>query len=311
MLTRWLASFAVVVAAVSLPAVASAKDHTAVDLVVDGDLPGARAAVVATLGGDLPADARAANMELLVVIERWSTSGGRPKARMDDTAVADGADWNASFVAAREALAEGRMSAAEIRLEALERTAPDAVSRARAHQLMTLAHDLGIHDAAVRSAAPSPAAPPPVGAHFAPEREPEEGRQWYGWETLICDGTAVVTAPFLIGIAGYVLCAPIVHLANGQPVKAAASIGVRLGAPLGLALAGGLIDAGANNGRCEFGCGMGGAIIGGGIGIVSAVVLDAAVLARKDVKRTEKSASLVPMGSARGDRVEVGLAGTF
>lgn len=304
---RWLAPFAVAVTVLSLPAVASAKDRTAIDLVMDGDLRGARAAVVSALGEDLPADARAANMELLVVIERWSTTGGRPKSRLDDTSVDEGADWNASFVAARDALVEGRSAAAESRFEALERSARDAVSRARAQALMTLAHDLGIHDAAVRSTPP-----PPVMVHHAPDGESKNGRVWYGWETLICDGASLVTSTILVGIGGYALCAPIVHLANGQAVKAAASIGLRLGAPLGMGLAAtGLAYAGSD-GECGLGCALA-FVVGAGAGVVSAVALDAAVLARKDADKKEKtsSASIVPTGTARSDRVELGLAGTF
>lgn len=310
---RCLAPFAVAVAIVSLPAVASAQDHTAVDLVVDGDLPGARAAVVSALGGDLPADARAANMELLVVIERWSTTGGRPKSRLDDTAVNEGADWNGSFVAARDALVEGRSAAAESRLGALERSAPDAVSRARAHALMTLAHDVGVHDAATPSAPP-----PPVTAtiRHAPDGPSKEGRVWYGWETLICDGASLVTSTILVGIGGYALCAPIVHLANGQAAKAGASIGLRLGAPLGVGItATALVYAASDGQRCDLGCALA-FVVGAGAGVVSAVVVDATVLARKDVKKTEKTstaptASIVPTGNAHRDRVELGLAGTF
>ena len=79
---------------------------------------------------------------------------------------------------------------------------------------------------------------------------------------------------------------------------------------MGLA-ATGLVYAGSD-GNCGLGCALA-FVVGAGAGVVSAVALDAALLARKDGEKKEKtsSASIVPTGSARSDRVELGLAGTF
>lgn len=309
MLHRWVAAFAVVVTALSLPATAHAEGRSVVELVADGDLRGARAAVIAALGEDLPPDERAANLELLVIIERWSRFVSRPRAHVedDDQPIPDDADWTTSFASAREALVESRFDAAAARLDALARSAPDATSRARAERLATLARAIKAHDFAAPIAQSAATAPPPD----VPTDVTTNDREWYGWETLICDGASIVTSPLLIGIGGYVLCAPIVHLGNGEPVKALASFGLRLGAPVGLGIGFAAIEIGTHNGRCEFGCGFTGLFVGAGIGIVSAIAIDAAALARKDVRKTQKGSAIVPTGSARGDRVELGVAGTF
>lgn len=305
MMKRWLAAFAVVVAAVSVPATASAltKEAAGHHLVAEGDLVRARAAVIAALGGDLSPEERASCLELMVVIERWSAVGTRPRTNIvkDDTPIPEGEDWSSSFTAAREALVAGRYRAAEVRFVALSQSAPDASNRARAEELAMLAHDIAEHD---HKPLPTPAAQDAA--------KPEEGKkveEWYGWETLICDGASIVTAPILVGIGGYLVCAPIVHAANGQGLKALASLGLRVGGPVVFAIAGGLIEAGATD--CRSYCGLGGGIVGFGVGIVTAMVIDSAVLARKDVvKKTEKP-TIVPTGNARADRLEFGIAGTF
>lgn len=303
---RHATALAVVLAAVALPARAEAKDPPAYALAAEGDLERARASVVAALGEDLSAQHRAAYLELMVVIERWSTAGARPHARLAsaETALPESADWNASFAEAREALVAGRYRAATARFATLAKSAPDASSRVRSEALGGLADRIAAHDSA---------RPDVSRAGGAPTDAPEpKTKQWYGWETLICDGASVVTSPILIGIGGYFFCSPIVHLAHGQPIHALASFGTRFSAPITLALGGGLLDAAAqSDGRCELSCGVVGAVVGFGLGIVTAIAIDAAVLARKEVPRTEKKATVVPTGFAASGRMELGVVGTF
>ena len=60
------------------------------------------------------------------------------------------------------------------------------------------------------------------------------GGEWYGWQTLIADGVAIASTPFVpvVGVGVYLTGAPIVHLAHGNGARAGASLGFRLGAPL-------------------------------------------------------------------------------
>lgn len=64
--------------------------------------------------------------------------------------------------------------------------------------------------------------------------------RWYGYQTLLFDGAALVMmgagvsrAPvFLAGAAGYAVGPPLVHIANGSAGGAAASFGVRVLTPI-------------------------------------------------------------------------------
>lgn len=306
---RWVAAFAISVTALTLPARAFAKDVAAYEQLADGDLERARTSIVTELAEDLAAEERAANMELLVVIERWSAIGARPHARVAtaDAPIVESDDWNTSFASAREALVAGRFRPAAARFATLSRSAPDGPSRARAEALARLAQAIAMHDGSPSTRTAEPAAPsaPSQTADTTQKKE----KEWYGWQTLICDGASVVTAPIGVGIGGYLLCAPIVHFAHGQPLAGIGSLGLRLGAPLGLAIAGGVLERGVSSGGT--GRGYAGAAVGFVLGIATAITLDAALLARKEVKNTEKKPTIVPTGNAQSGRIELGVAGTF
>lgn len=141
--------------------------------------------------------------------------------------------------------------------------------------------------------APTSAAPPA----YTPVPVREE-KKWYGWQTLIVDGATVVTT---IGVApasssgaaavfwsGYLLGGPIVHWSNGQLGKGFASLGIRVGAPLVLGFTGALIGASGGGDRDSNSDDVSAAAVGAAVGIlagyVTAVAIDAAVLARKTVK---------------------------
>jgi len=58
-------------------------------------------------------------------------------------------------------------------------------------------------------------------------------KHWYGWQTLLVDLGSVLTIPLGgVGLAGYALGAPIVHLAHGQVGRGVGSLGLRLALPL-------------------------------------------------------------------------------
>ncbi len=73
-----------------------------------------------------------------------------------------------------------------------------------------------------------------------PARAEAPPRDWYGWQTLIVDASALTlasvgwltdtTALTGAGVGAYLLGAPVVHAANGSVGKAFVSLGVRAGA---------------------------------------------------------------------------------
>lgn len=122
---------------------------------------------------------------------------------------------------------------------------------------------------------------------------------WYGWQTLVADGAALVTgiagAHFsseelgYLTVGGYVLGGPIVHLTRENFGRAGASLALRVGLPLTFASVG--AAAADCEGSEELFCGIGEVVIGGLIGVTTAIALDAAVLAR-DSELVEEEASL-------------------
>ncbi len=152
--------------------------------------------------------------------------------------------------------------------------------------------------AAAAGTAPTPPPPPaivmmPAPTYRAPARTEHT---WYGWQTLIVDAAVLVTslalapvgdgeasaATFLIG---YPLGGPIVHWANGEVGRGFGSLGLRVGAPLVLGIAG--AGLGFAVGDCG-NAGCNGPIVGAATGVVAgyvaAIVIDSAVLARKTVQ---------------------------
>jgi hypothetical protein len=142
---------------------------------------------------------------------------------------------------------------------------------------------------------PVPAAPSPTEPSSRDDREanhpskeaPSQNRprrRWYGWQTLLVDGlTGVATIAALdsrdrsdaagafvfIGAGALVVGAPIVHFAHGHAGKAAASLAIRGGC------AGALGLGAANEAPQLMALGL--------VGMVAAIPIDAAVLAREDV----------------------------
>jgi len=142
--------------------------------------------------------------------------------------------------------------------------------------------------------APGPYYPPPWAAPppDASADDSDEQENWYGWQTLAVDGTSLALAigggaselgaVAGLGVTGLIVGAPIVHFAHGRVGTGFASAGLRVGLPI----VGALIGVAAED--CHDGrdwCGLGGAAVGVLVGGVAAIALDAAVLAREDVKR--------------------------
>ncbi len=110
-------------------------------------------------------------------------------------------------------------------------------------------------------------------------------RRWYGWQTLLVDAVATATflfpAPELTSL-GLFASGPIVHAAHGNTANAWGSVGLRVGAVGGGI---GLGIAYANTQDCGNSslCGYGFMAVGGALGMLVAVIVDATVLAYDDV----------------------------
>lgn len=163
---------------------------------------------------------------------------------------------------------------------------------------------------------------------------------WYGWQTIASDLVAVGlttgsalsdarTAPAL-GLGGlgvYALGAPIVHTAHGHVARGGVDLGLRLGAPIAGLFAGfvtGLVIAfiapprRCGSDQCFWAYPLGGALIGGGAGVLTASAVDAAFFAwdgaparapaaaRAPALRLAPTWAALPGGGATG-----GIAGTF
>jgi hypothetical protein len=122
--------------------------------------------------------------------------------------------------------------------------------------------------------APDPAVPPPAVANVSAAR-------WYGYEIMLSDAGTLGLAGALsgssggtaavVGVIGFVGGAPIVHGLHGNTAMAVASPIDRVILPV----VGALIGAGIES--CspgEWFCGLGGAMVGGGIGMAGAMVGD-------------------------------------
>jgi hypothetical protein len=161
-----------------------------------------------------------------------------------------------------------------------------------------------------------------------PSPVPATVDQWYGYQTLIADGAGLTMtisgvaansgALAATGLTTAVLTPPILHFAHGNFGYGVASLGLRLGAPLGLGVLGtlaGWLAGGLNDKSAAVGL-YGGCLLGWGV----AAALDAAVFGHEKVNQPEESAALrrggnwftfrpdVALGHERGT---VGVAGTF
>jgi len=174
-----------------------------------------------------------------------------------------------------------------------------------------------------RWAAPPP--PPPAAVESGPT--PTETR-WYGPENVAVDALALGLGVFAIGLGErsqtalatfgyaslgvYALGSPIVHAFHHDSLGTSlGSFGLRVGLPLAL----GLVTYAASQpgvDSCnalpeekqpELGCGLGqalGTVFMGGVGMLAAMIIDDAFLARETVKPEAPHVSLAPLLLPRG-----------
>jgi hypothetical protein len=162
----------------------------------------------------------------------------------------------------------------------------------------------------------------------APRPSARPARHWYGWQTLILDGVAVGLVVAAVASEGdaalaaagltYVAGPPIVHFAHRQLIGFG-SLGLRTAGPLvtgaaGAALAyllsGGDDDGGGPHG----GWATYGAVLGVGVGILAAPIVDAVLLAYEPAAPTAarpRTGRILPTVVASGRDARIGLAGSF
>lgn len=133
----------------------------------------------------------------------------------------------------------------------------------------------------------APAAPPAAPA-TVPVTAPVQ-RRWYGWELILGDlGAVAVTvavgvptrdagAGLASGAVTYVLSGPAIHIANGNGLGAGLSLFMRAGLPV----VGGLVGSATCGCSNEYLEPFFAVVIGGSLGILTASVIDAAVLGWK------------------------------
>jgi hypothetical protein len=169
-----------------------------------------------------------------------------------------------------------------------------------------------------------------------PPQEAKTVEHSYGSETFAADGISagvVLAGLFLpgtkgavsaIGLGGYALAAPMIHLAHGNPGRALASFGLRIGLPVGLGAAGFYTGFALSGKDCSgyqcFGAAVVGLLLGGAglvTGMVGASVIDGGVFARERVPvKTTTSAPTLSMSpyfnpSPQGSDVGVRAFGRF
>jgi hypothetical protein len=151
----------------------------------------------------------------------------------------------------------------------------------------------------------------------------ERRRHWYGWQTLIADGSAVgllLTAAAIEGqgssdtdilvtaaLLGYEFAPGIIHFAHRNTGRGFASFGLRLGMPL----AGFIVGAATASGCDEYLCEASGAAIGLLFGVAGAIAIDAAVLAYDDVRPRRPDVRLVPLFGISSQSAWLGVGGAL
>ncbi len=251
---------------------------------------------------------RAAVSELAYVLEEWAMRG--PPKRKTKCTVPKSDSWQRGVSEARAALLEGCFSGAEEAFEELFATSPDLVAAARVLELRYIARESEAEAVAPKKrevfSVPDKTVDTP-----SDEAKPAVIKRWYGWQTLIMDGAALGLTPInpFVGLGMYLLGAPIVHAAHGRFLMGLGDMGLRISAPLVGAAVPYIAASAGRNGRCNDSCTIATAA-GGVLGIVAAVSIDAAAIAREEI-RPQTSAIVRPMAVPHGRGIDLGLVGTF
>jgi hypothetical protein len=104
-----------------------------------------------------------------------------------------------------------------------------------------------------------------------------------GWVLVVVGAQSDNMGAVALGVGGIVLGGPIVHTAHDNWGRAAASFGLRVGAPIVGASLGAAVGAASGGGGKGALDAIAFAIVGAGVGYVAAAAFDIAYLAREDV----------------------------
>ena len=174
-----------------------------------------------------------------------------------------------------------------------------------------------------QSPAQAPPAPPgpAVSAGATRVETHSYGLQIAGVDVAVLAGAAA-TKSSNVGVGGYLLGGPLVHLAHGHVGRALGSAALRAGLPVAGALLGGSLG----DSRCEREdnpeelCGLEEMAAGLVIGAAAASLVDATVLAREEVEVPTQRAGLVQVGpisatpnviASAGGKLSLGVTGSF
>lgn len=192
--------------------------------------------------------------------------------------------------------------------------------------LCVLSSRLALADAAMDgvSVAPPPSPHPPgqlLGTTEAQDASPPQ--ESYAGQIILGDLAAVGASALIASKAGaglavtlpWLLVSPTIHGLHGNVQSSGLSLLLHAGLPLTFGFVGFEIES-ASCTPNEWFCGLGGAALGGLIGMVSATILDAALLAHRPATRATASRqshwSILPTASiASNGTPNVGVLGTF
>jgi hypothetical protein len=140
----------------------------------------------------------------------------------------------------------------------------------------------------------------------------------YRWQIFLADSASLAFAlsgsekGVTVGALGYLLAAPIVHLAHDEGGRAGLSLALRLGLPIVAASAGAALTkhACADPDDCDDDGSLEGAILGFGLGMLTAMVVDTVLIARP-VKTHKTTTTWVPQVTATSQHVGLGVVGRF
>lgn len=136
-------------------------------------------------------------------------------------------------------------------------------------------------------------------------------RRWYGWQTLLTDGAALLTLPEVpaVSFGTYLLGGPLVHWLNGNAEKGFLSLGIRAAPTLMIYGALSSCDGGGFDSCVSL------AVVGV-MGVLASIAIDSAVIAREKVPVEPPSLALggvrlIPSVAATGTQTSFVLGGTF
>lgn len=168
----------------------------------------------------------------------------------------------------------------------------------------------------------SPASPPDPSVNVkrvkGPPQQPMKAppdEEWYGGQTLLVDGSALVltvggqgSQVTVLGLTTAFLGTPIVHVVHGEFLSGLGSLALRGGLPI----AGGLALASREScgGEHDMSCGLGGFVGGALLGYIGAACIDAFVLAYESKDTAPPPSTwLVPISD--GEQTGLAVGGRF